>query len=127
MDIGERVASIEKDVEIIHTEIKDIKSQNEAIYKIATSVEVIAHDLKSMQKKVDSISDGQQELGAKLDNEIDRVRDEQETFRQRLEAVDGKGAKLALKFLGGMGEKAAWLIVGAILAFLMYSAFPFLK
>lgn len=127
MDIGERVAAVEQDLSNIHEEIHEIKKQNAAIYDIAASLKVMTHDLKQVQEKVSDISCDQKQLGEKLDNEIDRVKGEQQTFRERLEAVDGKGAKFALKFLGGIGEKAAWLAIGAILTFLMYSAFPFLK
>lgn len=127
MDIGERVAAVEQDLSNIHDEIHEIKKQNTAIYDIAASLKVMTHDLKQVQEKVSDISCDQKQLGEKLDLEIDRVKGEQQTFRERLEAVDGKGAKFALKFLGGIGEKAAWLAIGAILTFLMYSAFPFLK
>ncbi len=127
MDIGERVAAVEQDLSNIHEEIHEIKKQNAAIYDIAASLKVMTHDLKQVQEKVSDISCDQKQLGEKLDNEIDRVKGEQQNFRERLEAVDGKGAKFALKFLGGIGEKAAWLAIGAILTFLMYSAFPFLK
>ena len=134
MEIGERVAAIEQDMENVHNEIHsihdefhEIKNQNVAIYEIASSLKVLTHDFKLVQEKVSDISDGQQQLGEKLDHEIDRVKGEQESFRERLEAVDSKGAKFALKFLSNIGEKAAWVVLGSLLAFLLYQAFPFLK
>lgn len=134
MEIGERVAAIEQDMENVHDEIHsihdefhEIKNQNVAIYEIASSLKVLTHDFKLVQEKVSDISDGQQQLSEKLDHEIDRVKGEQESFRERLEAVDSKGAKFALKFLSNIGEKATWVVLGSLLAFLLYQAFPFLK
>ena len=102
MEIGERVAAIEQDMENVHNEIHsihdefhEIKNQNVAIYEIASSLKVLTHDFKLVQEKVSDISDGQQQLSEKLDHEIDRVKGEQESFRERLEAVDSKGAKFA--------------------------------
>lgn len=134
MEIGERVAAIEQDMDNVHDEIHsihdelhEIKNQNVAIYEIASSLKVLTHDFKLVQEKVSDISDGQQQLSEKLDHEIDRVKGEQESFRKRLEAVDSKGAKFALKFLSNIGEKAAWVVLGSLLAFLLYQVFPFLK
>lgn len=133
-DVGERIAALEQDVSNlhqdvsgIHDEINSVKEQNVAIFKLASSLEILTHDFKFVQEKVNDISENQKQLNDKLDLEIDRVKGEQESFRERLEMVDNKGGKIALKFLGNVGSKAAWVVLGSILAFLLYQAFPFLK
>ena len=127
MDIVQRVAKLETDISNIHTELKDVKEQNTAIYEIAASLKVMTHDFELMQEKVSDISDGQKDLSNKLDHEIERVKSDQDSFRERLNAVEGKGARFAVKFLTDIGGKALWLVLGTVQAFLMYQALPILK
>lgn len=127
MDIVQRVAKLETDISNIHTELKDVKEQNTAIYEIAASLKVMTHDFKLMQEKVSDISDGQKDLSNKLDHEIERVKSDQDSFREQLKAVDGKGARFAAKLLTDIGGKALWLVLGTVLAFLLYQALPILK
>jgi uncharacterized protein YoxC len=100
--------------------MRELKKQNQAIYKIATSVELMAKDLQGLKSDVGEIRDKQNSLSSKMDQEIGRVKD-------RIETVDEKDGKRALKFLSSMGEKLAWLVIGAIAAYFLYAAFPFLK
>lgn len=127
MDLNERVAALEKDNENIHTELSDIKKQNQAIFKIATSVEIMAKDLQGLKEDVGDVKNGQQLLGDKLDNEIERVKSKQNELRDKLEAVDHKDAKKAQKILSDIGGKLLWLVVGAFAAFFLYQAFPMLN
>lgn len=126
-ELGERVAALEKDAENIHTELAEIKNQNQAIYEIATSVKVIATDLQNVKETVAEVKLGQDSLGRKLDEEIDRVKSEQDEIHERIDEVDQRDAKEAHAMLKDFGRKAAWLLIGAVLTWLVYQAFPFLQ
>lgn len=127
LEFGERIAALEKDNENIHHELKDLKKQNEAIYEIATSVKLISQELQGVKTTVDEVKTGQDSLSGKLDAEMERVRTEQNELHNRINEVDLKGAKRASKFLREFGSKAAWLTGGALIAWLLYQAFPFLQ
>ena len=80
-----------------------------------------------LKEDVGEVKNGQQLLGDKLDNEIDRVKNEQDVLRTKLECVDNKDAKRAQKFLSDIGGKLAWLFIGAVAAYLLYQALPVLN
>lgn len=127
LDIAERVAALEKDTELIHTDLKDLKKQNKAIYEIATSVKLMAQDISGVKESIGELKSGQDSLETKLDAETERQRNAQDELRRYIEEVDNKGAKSAHQFLKDIGAKAAWVVIGAVVAFFLYQAFPFLK
>lgn len=138
VEIVERVARLESDVknvqegnklfrDEIREEIKEIRKQNESIYEIATSVKVMAQDIQGLRGDVQEVKKEQKDLNRKIDDEISVVKNDQNDLRETIEDVDHKEANKALKFWNSIKDKLAWLVIGAVAAYLLYQAFPFLK
>ena len=138
VEIVERVARLESDVknvqegnklfrDEIHDEIKEIRKQNESIYEIATSVKVMAQDIQGLRGDVQEVKMEQKDLNRKIDDEISVVKSDQNNLRETIEDVDHKEANKALKFWNSIKDKLAWLLIGAVAAYFLYQAFPFLK
>lgn len=138
VEIVERVARLESDVknvqegnklfrDEIREEIKEIRKQNESIYEIATSVKVMAQDIQGLRGDVQEVKMEQKDLNRKIDDEINVVKQDQNDLRETIEDVDHKEANKALKFWNSIKDKLAWLVIGAVAAYLLYQAFPFLK
>ena len=49
----------------IREEVREIRNQNEAIYKIASSVQLIAQDMKNIKEDISEVKSGQKQLGEK--------------------------------------------------------------
>lgn len=109
MELENRVVQLEVEVGHIKEDVSEIKKQNAAIYKIANSVELMAKDLGNLQKDVQNISD------------------KQDKFEKHIVEIDNRPAKSIQKVMGGLGEKALWLVAGAVFAYILYQALPFLK
>lgn len=138
VEIVERVARLESDVknvqegnklfrDEIREEIKEIRKQNESIYEIATSVKVMAQDIQGLRGDVQEVKMEQKDLNRKIDDEINVVKQDQNDLRETIEDVDHKEANKALKFWNSIKDRLAWLVIGAVAAYLLYQAFPFLK
>lgn len=138
IEIVERVAKLEVDMrnvqdgnklfrDEIREEVKEIRKQNESIYEIATSVKVMAQDIQGLRGDVQEVKVEQKELSRKMDNEIGAVKKDQSELRDSIADVDQKEADKALKFWYAIKEKLAWLFIGAVAAYLLYQALPFLK
>lgn len=138
LEIVERVAKLESDVknvqegnklfrDEIRDEIKEIRKQNESIYEIATSVKVMAQDIQGLRGDVQEVKMEQKDLNRKIDDEISVVKQDQNDLRETIEDVDHKEATKALKLWNSIREKLVWLVVGAVAAYFLYQAFPFLK
>lgn len=109
MELENKVVQLGVEVEHIKEDMSEIKKQNAAIYKIANSVELMAKDLGNLQKDVQNISD------------------KQDKFEKHIVEIDNRPAKSLQKVMSGIGEKALWLVIGGVAAFLLYQALPFLK
>lgn len=138
IEIIERVAKLETDMknvqdgnklfrDEIREEVKEIRKQNESIYEIATSVKVMAQDIQGLRGDVQEVKVEQKELSRKMDNEIGAVKKDQNDLRDSIADVDQKEADKALKFWDSIKEKLAWLFIGAVAAYLLYQALPFLR
>lgn len=138
VEIIERVAKLEEDVvflrdtneqfrDEVREEVHELKKQNEAIYKIAASVEVLAHDMKGLRTDVREVKDSVKETNRKVDSEIGAVRHDQEELSARITQVNNKEASKLLTFWNNTKDKLAWLVIGGFAAYLLYYLFPFLK
>lgn len=136
--MGERLARVETDLrnvqegnklfrDEIRRDIIEIRRQNESIYEIATSVKLIAQDLQGLKSDVKEVKDDQKALHKRMDNEMDAVRTKQGELKESIRTVDGKHANKLVKIWEGVRDKLIWLVVGAMAAYIMYQAFPFLK
>lgn len=111
----------------IRDEIKEIRKQNESIYEIATSVKIMAGDIRGLREDVQEVKDDQKEMSRKMDAEIDTVKHEQETLRDSISDVDHKDANRVLEFWNSIKSQLGWLIIGAGAAYILYQIFPFLQ
>lgn len=138
LELIERVAKLEEDVvlirdandqfrEEVREEVHELKKQNEAIYKIAASVEVLAHDMQGLRTDVREVKDSLKETSRKVDEEIGAVRKDQESMSEQISQVSNREANKLLVFWEDIKGKLAWLFIGAGAAYLLYYLFPFLK
>jgi predicted RNase H-like nuclease (RuvC/YqgF family) len=89
-------------------EIKEIREDQKSIYKIATSVEVIANNMQNLQASVEDVKNGQEKLGQKMDNQIVEVRNEQKNLDAKIQAVDNKSKVDLLTYLKDNWYKLAF-------------------
>lgn len=142
LDMASRISAVEADVrnmqegnkifrDEIRSEVRELRKQNEAIYEIAASVKVMAQDMQSLKDDLKEVKVGQQELGNKMDSDMQKVRKEQSDLRNEVtnveSTVDTKDAKKIYGIWTKVRDNAIWLFVGAIVAFLIYTAWPFLQ
>ena len=95
----ERSKSNTHQIDEIKEEIKGIKEDQKSIYKIATSVEVIANNMQNLQASVEDVKNGQERLGQKMDDQIIEVRNEQKNLDAKIDAVDNKSKVDILTYL----------------------------
>lgn len=57
LPIDERVAILEANEKTLFNQTKDLKSEIQAIHKLATSIELLAQKMQSVDEKVDNIDD----------------------------------------------------------------------
>ena len=111
----------------VREEIREIRKQNEAIYEIVSSVKVIAQDMQNIKQDISDVKDGQKRLGEKMDDEIGAVKGEQADLREKVHAVENRGAT---DLWNGI-KKVKWTVIGAVstafVCYIVYSLFPMLK
>ena len=73
----ERSKSNTHQIEEMKIDIKDIKTENKALYELATSVKLIAQDMGSIKQDIAEVKNGQVDLAIKMDTEISKVKEDQ--------------------------------------------------
>ncbi len=91
----------------IAEDIKEIKDENKAIYKIATSVEVMAEKLGNIEDKVD-------ETNRKVDETSAAQRATEAKFLERIESIEQRPGNQAVKSANEIKTK----VITAIITFL---------
>lgn len=91
----------------IAEDIKEIKDENKAIYKIATSVEVMAEKLGNIEDKVD-------ETNRKVDETSAAQRATEARFLERIETIEKRPGNQAVKSANEIKTK----VITAIITFL---------
>ncbi|MDO4562232.1 MAG: hypothetical protein Q4C12_00200 [Clostridia bacterium] len=99
-----RIDGLEKDM-------KEMKEDNKAIYKIATSVEVMAEKLGNIEEKVD-------ETNRKVDETAKAQRISEDRFLQRVADIEGQPAIQLQKNVNEIKVK----VITAIITFLVTGA-----
>lgn len=98
-------------IDTLEGEIKEIKEENKAIYKIATSVEVMAEKLGNIEDKVD-------ETNRKVDETAKAQHATEERFLERIEDIENRPANQVAKNVNEIKVKA----ITAIITFLITGA-----
>ena len=70
--------------------IDGIKDEQKSLYKIASSVEIIANNMQNLQDGLDEVKCGQEKLGQKMDNQNEEIKNEQKKLDEKIQAVNDK-------------------------------------
>lgn len=87
VEIDQRSKSNSHRLDELVDEVKDIKNENKAIYRIATSVELMAQKITHIEEKVD-------ETGRKVDAQTAIWREAENKLSDRIAEVDSKPDRL---------------------------------
>lgn len=107
-----KVIRIEGMVEQHEKDIHELKEKNEVMYKLATSVELIANDMSYLKNDVQSIKKGQEEIFTNIEDVEKKVR-----------SVENADVKKEAKAWEGLKEKLLWLVVGGLATALLNQVF----
>ena len=100
-NVMEKVVHIEAMVDQHEKDIHELKQKNEVMYKLATSVELIAQDMSYLKNDVQSIKKGQEEIFTNIEDVEKKVRN-----------VENADMKKEAKAWENIKEKMLWLVVG---------------
>lgn len=114
-ETSERAKSNTHQIDEIKEEIREIKSEQRAIYDIATSVKLIAQDMGSMKEAINEVKQGQSELSDKVDEQIKEVKSSQKTLDNKIDEVKNRPNKW-LGIFGSNAFKSAAGVVGTAIA-----------
>lgn len=94
IETEQRSKSNTNQIREVKEDIKEIKSEQKAIYDIATSVKLIAQSMDTMKDDLFEVKQGQVNLSHKVDTQIEEVRDGQgkleNKLQERVDCVDTK-------------------------------------
>lgn len=75
----ERSKSNTHQIDEIKEDIKQIKTDQKAIYDLTSSVKIIADNIQNMKDDIKEVKQGQSALSDKLDNQISDIKDDVQT------------------------------------------------
>ena len=110
-NVIERVIRLEETVIQHDKDLHELKDKNEVMYKLATSVELIANDMSYLKSDVQSIKKGQEEIFTNIEDVEKKVR-----------SVESAEVKKEAKVWEGLKEKLLWLVVGGFATMVLNQA-----
>lgn len=102
----------------IENDIKDLNEENKAIYKIATSVEVMAEKIGNIDNKVNEIS-------RKVDETSDAQKESENRFLQQISNIENAPAKQVAKNVNSIRLTIATSIITFIITGLLATLIHF--
>lgn len=103
-NVIEKVIRIEGMVDQHEKDIHELKEKNEVMYKLATSVELIANDMSYLKNDVQSIKKGQEEIFTNIEDVEKKVRSvENADIKKEAKTWEGIKKDLLWLFVGGFG------------------------
>lgn len=114
----QRAKSNSHRIDKLEEDMKEMKDENKAIYKIATSVEVMAEKLGNIEDKVD-------ETNRKVDETARAQRATEERFMERIENVENRPANQIAKNVNEIKVKAITAVVTFLITGLLGSLIYF--
>lgn len=122
-EIKVRVKTNEDTIKELKENIHEVRDEQRAIHKIATSVEVIAERIVQIDTKVDMTN---QKIDDQVDmwrRESERIRQEEDDLSERIDAVENKPYKQLAKNMNSVwvavATAAATLIATTIINFIL--------
>jgi len=109
-NVIERVIRLEETVIQHDKDLHELKEKNEVMYKLATSVELIAQDMRYLKDDVQSIKKGQEEIFTNIEDVEKKVR-----------TVENADIKKEAKTWGNLKKELLWLFVGGFAAIILDS------
>lgn len=97
---------VDRHSEIIH----ELKEKNEIMYKLVTSVELIAQDMTYLKDDVKSIKQGQDDIFKNI-----------EEVEKKVRTVENADVKKEAKIFENLKKELLWLFVGGFAAMILNS------
>lgn len=104
----------------IENDIKDLNEENKAIYKIATSVEVMAEKIGNIDNKVNEIS-------RKVDETSDAQKESENRFLQQISNIENAPAKQVAKNVNSIRLAIATSVITFIITGLLATLIHFAR
>ena len=104
IETAERSKSNSHRLDAVENEIKDIQDENKAIYKIATSIEVMANQMSNIEQKVDDVKDMANKT-AKVQKDFEKVFN---TKLSNIEVSIANKAEQAVENAGNLKIAKTW-------------------
>ena len=120
----ERLNRLDKQVAEHEIRLKNVeenqvqmKEKVDDIHRMATSIELIAHDMSYMKTDVSELKDGQSELRSDF-------KKSQEELRGKIQDIESEPLKKKSSFVDFLKDKALVIIVTGLIIYLLTQLFP---
>ena len=112
-------------IDEIKSTISEMQSEQKAIYKISTSIELMAQNLTTMKDDISELKQGQENLGDKVDEKIQGVKKEVGDINKKVAFIENQPAMIVKKRYDKIVEKLLWLLIGGMACGILYQFIPF--
>jgi predicted nuclease with TOPRIM domain len=112
-----QVAEHEVRIKNVEDNQTQMKEKIDDIHRMATSIELIAHDMSYMKTDVSELKDGQSELRTDF-------KKSQEELRGKIQDLELEPIKKESSILKFLKDKAAVIIVTALIIYMLTQLFP---
>lgn len=109
MSDNERLAKLEVQTERNTKDIKEIKAESKIIHEIATSVQVMAIEMKT------------------ITGQLSGVKSDVVEVKSQIREVKNEEGNRSKNLINGLKEKILWVFVGGIALYIFNLLFPFMK
>ena len=120
----ERLNRLDKQVAEHEIRLKNVeenqvqmKEKVDDIHRMATAIELIAHDMSYMKTDVSELKDGQSELRSDF-------KKSQEELRGKIQDIESEPLKKKSSFVDFLKDKALVIIVTGLIIYLLTQLFP---
>lgn len=115
--LSTQVAEHEVRIKNVEENQAQMKEKVDDIHRMATSIELIAHDMSYMKTDVSELKDGQSELRSDF-------KKSQEEIRGKFQDIETEPLKKKSSFLDFIKDKALVIIVTGLIIYILTQLFP---
>lgn len=115
--LNAQVAEHEVRIKNVEENQAQMKEKVDDIHRMATSIELIAHDMSYMKTDVSELKDGQSELRSDF-------KKSQEEIRGKFQDIETEPLKKKSSFLDFIKDKALVIIVTGLIIYILTQLFP---
>ncbi|MBO7212342.1 MAG: hypothetical protein J6V44_15250 [Methanobrevibacter sp.] len=115
--LNTQVAEHEVRIKNVEENQAQMKEKVDDIHRMATSIELIAHDMSYMKTDVSELKDGQSELRSDF-------KKSQEEIRGKFQDIETEPLKKKSSFLDFIKDKALVIIVTGLIIYILTQLFP---